>query len=190
MLSAPPSHRTTEVCSHLIELAKEKASQTNSSVLYFFCSTVPEARRLPVFTHTILHQIVCSSNVEKADSITTAFLLTLLGRHFQQRTQVFKQDNHPDTTIQKILDAPGNLLIEALVEAVKTAGIQELSIFVDGMTEDIVRLIVKHSMRATRKLKALFTIDESPKYGNILDRMMCIEYDKERKGLHIRHSAV
>jgi hypothetical protein len=187
LLSAPPGHRTTEVCSHLIELAKEKASQTNSSVLYFFCSTVTEARRLPVFTHTILHQIVCSSKIEKADSIATAFLLTLLGGGLQQD---YKQDDHLDTTIQKILRAPGNLLIEALVEAVKTAGIQELSIFVDGMTEDIVRLIVKHSMRATRKLKALFTIDESPKYGNILHRMMCIEYDKERKGLHIRHSAV
>ncbi|KAF8534157.1 hypothetical protein BDD12DRAFT_757825, partial [Trichophaea hybrida] len=36
-------------------------------------------------------------------------------------------------------------------------------------------------MRATRKLKALFIIDESPKYGENLDRVTCIEYDKERK---------
>ncbi|KAF8544981.1 hypothetical protein BDD12DRAFT_722697, partial [Trichophaea hybrida] len=36
-------------------------------------------------------------------------------------------------------------------------------------------------MQATRKLKAIFTIDESPKYGEKLDRIACIEYDKERK---------
>ncbi|KAF8535276.1 hypothetical protein BDD12DRAFT_893473 [Trichophaea hybrida] len=180
LLSAPAGHGTTDVCSHIIDLAK--ASQTNSYVLYFFSSTATEARRLTVFTHTLLHQVVCCSNAEiQADSIATTFLGTLLGGHFQRRTQVFKEDDPPYTTIQKILDAPENELIEALVEAIKTVGIHDLSIIVDGLSEGIARLVVKHGMRATRKLKALFTIDESPIYGKTLDRMTCIEYDKERK---------
>ncbi|KAF8533660.1 hypothetical protein BDD12DRAFT_913955 [Trichophaea hybrida] len=182
LLSAPPGHRTTEVCSYVVDLAKEKASQTSSSVLHFFSLSVTKARHSTVFTHTLLHQVVCCSNAEiKADSIATTFLSTLLGGHFRRHTQVFKEDDPPYTTIQKILDAPENELIEALVEAIKTVGIHELSIIVDGLSEDIARLVVKQGMRATRKLKALFTIDQSPIYGETLDRMTCIEYDKERK---------
>jgi hypothetical protein len=188
MLSAPSGHGTTEVCSHIIDLAREKDSPKKSSVLYFFSSSGKKATRSTDFIHTLLHQVVCCSNVEKADSIATTFLGTLLGGHFQRHTQVFKKEDDPDTTIQKILDAPENELIEALVEAVKTSGIQELSIIFDGLSENIARLVILHSMRATRKLTALFTIDESPKYGEVLDRMTCIEYDKERKGLHICHS--
>ena len=186
LLSAPAGHGTTEVCSHVIDLAK--ATPTNNSVLYFFSSTEAEARHLTVFTHTLLHQIVCCSNVEKADCIAATFLGTLLDEHFQRSTQAFNKNDKQDTSIEKILRAPDNVLIEALVEAIKIAEIPELSIIVDGLSEDIVRLVVKHSMRAIRQLKALFTIDESPKYAEKLDRMMCIEYDKERKGLHIGHS--
>ncbi|KAF8542381.1 hypothetical protein BDD12DRAFT_908006 [Trichophaea hybrida] len=182
LLSAPPGHRTTEVCSHIVDLAKEKASQTNSSVLHFFSLSTIKAWHSTVFTHTLLHQVVSCTNAEiKADSIATTFLGTLLGGHFQRHAQVFQEDDPLDTTIQKILDAPENELIEALMEAIKTVGIHELSIIVDGLSEDIARLVVKHGMRATRKLKALFTIDESPIYGQTLDRMTCIEYDKERK---------
>lgn len=186
LLSAPDGHRTSDVCSHVIDHAK--ASQTNNSVLYFFSSSATEARRLTVFTHTLLHQVVCCSNVEKADSIAATFLSTLLSEHFHRPTLAFKKNDEQDKSIQKILRAPDNVLIEALVVAINKAEIPELSIIVDGLSEDIVRLVVKHSMRAARKLKALFTIDESPKYAEKLDRMTCIEYDKERQGLHIRHS--
>jgi hypothetical protein len=189
LLSAPPGHRTTEVCSHIKDLAREKAtSQTNNYVLYFFSSTAIKTKRSTVFTHTLLHQIVRCSGVEKADSIAANFLNTLLSGHFLRHTQVFKEGDHIDTTIQNILNAPENELVEALVEAIKTGGIEELSIIVDGMSENIARLVVKNCMRAIQKLKALFTINESPKYGEILDRLTYIEYDKERKGLNIRHS--
>ncbi|KAF8537359.1 hypothetical protein BDD12DRAFT_982209 [Trichophaea hybrida] len=188
-LSAPPGHGTTEVCSHIIDLVKEKAAlQTNSSVMYFFSSTATEARCSTVFTHTLLHQIVCCSSIEKADSIAATFLDTLLSRHLQRHTQVFTEDDQVNTTIQKILNAPKYELVEALVEAIKTGGIEELYIIVDGLSEDIARLVVKHGMRAIRKLKTLFTINESPRYRDMLDRITYIEYDKERKGLNIRHS--
>ncbi|KAF8540605.1 hypothetical protein BDD12DRAFT_980219 [Trichophaea hybrida] len=178
LLSAPPGHGTTELCSHLIDLSK--TSQPNNSVLYFFFSTVTEARRLTAFTHTLLHQIVSCSNVERADSIAATFLNTLLGAHFQQPTQAFKDDDDLDT-IQKILQAPDNVLIEALVQAIKKAGIQELSIIVDDLSEDIAHLVIKYSIRTAQKLKALFTIDEPLKYGELPDKVACIEYDKERQ---------
>jgi hypothetical protein len=179
----------TELCSHIIDLVKEKASQTNSSVLYFFASSTTKAKSFTDFTHTLLHQIVCCS-AGNADSIAATFLNTLPGGYFQRCTQAFMEDDSISTTIEKILDAPENVLIEALVKAIVNAGIQDLWIIVDGMSEDIVNLVVKHIMRATRKLKALFTIDESPTYGGIRDRLICIEYDKERKGLHIHYSVV
>ncbi|KAF8542351.1 hypothetical protein BDD12DRAFT_876657 [Trichophaea hybrida] len=96
LLSAPPGHGTTEVCSHVIDLAQRKASQTNSCVLYFFSSTAAKARRLTVFTHTLLRQIVCCSSDQKANSIAVAFLSTL-----------------------KILDFEDNELITPLMEAIK-----------------------------------------------------------------------
>ena len=36
-----------------------------------------------LFTHTVLHQIVCYAGIGKAKSIATAFLNTLLDGHFQ-----------------------------------------------------------------------------------------------------------
>jgi len=177
----------TEVCSHFIDLAK--ASQINNSVLYFFSSTATEVRRLTIFTHTLLHQIGCSLNAEQANAMAATFLDTLLFGHIQQPTQAFRKDDKLETTIEKILRAPHNVHIEALVEAIKNAGIQELLIIIDSWSKDIACL-VKHCMRAIPKVKALFTIDESPKYGEILDGMTCIEYDKERKGLHIRRHSV
>ncbi|KAF8542366.1 hypothetical protein BDD12DRAFT_979071 [Trichophaea hybrida] len=140
LLCAPPGHGTTEVCSHFIDLTK--ASQTNSSVLYFFSSTATEARRFTVFTHTLIHQIVCWANDEKASSIANTFLNTLLHGHIMQCTQVFSEDDKLDTAIDKILHAPDNVYIEALVEAIKKAGIKELSIVVDGLSEDIAELFV------------------------------------------------
>ncbi|KAF8545003.1 hypothetical protein BDD12DRAFT_331915 [Trichophaea hybrida] len=180
LLSAPPGHRTTEVCSYVVNLAKEKASQTNSSVLHFFSLSAPKARHSTVFTHTLLHQVVCCSNSEiKADSIATTFLGTLLGGQFRRHVQIFKEDDPPYTTIQKILDAPENELIEALAEAIKTVGIHELSIIVDGLQEDIAYWLIQLIVEATPKSKVLLT-SRHP-FGKIPDGMTYIEYDKERK---------
>lgn len=85
--------------------------------------------------------------------------------------------------ISKILHAPDKELIEALVEAIKTARTQELSIIFDGLW-DIVYPLVDQVMEATPRLKALVTSRE--KAGEIPKDMFCIEYDKERRGLHIR----
>ena len=89
--------------------------------------------------------------------------------------------------ISKILRAPDNELIEALVEAIKTAGTQQLSIICDGLW-DIAYPLVDQVMEATPRLKALVTSRQ--KAGEIPKEFFCIEYDKERKGLHIRRHSV
>jgi hypothetical protein len=186
LLSAPHGHGTTEICSHLIDVIKKKAARTNGSVLYFLCSPPTEARCSTILTHTLLSQIVCCSSAGKANPIAAAFLSTLVDGHFQQRSQNFREDDTLDTTVEKILDAPDNELIRALAEAIKKAGIQELSIIVDGLQEDIVCWLFQLIRRATSKLEALFT-SRHP-CGKVPDGMAYIEYDKERKGLRVRHS--
>jgi len=186
LLSAPPGHGTTETCSHIIGRAKEKASRTNGSVLYFFCSSAAKSRRSTVLIHTLLHQVVCSSD-GKANSIAVAFLSALVDGHFQRSLgEGFLKDDPLHKTVQKILRAPDNELIEALAEAIKKSGIQELSIIVDGLQENIVCLLFELIREATPKSEVLLTTQHT--FGEIPHRVTYIEYDKERKGLHARHS--
>jgi len=88
--------------------------------------------------------------------------------------------------VQKILSAPDNELIEALAEAIKKSEIQELSIIVDGLQENIVCLLFELIREATPKSEVLLTTQHT--FGEIPYRVTYIEYDKERKGLHVRHS--
>jgi len=177
-----------QICRHIIDLAKEKASGTNGSVLYFFRSSA-KSRRSSILIHTLLHQVVCSSD-GKANSIAAAFLSALVSGHFQRsqgpQRQDFREDDHLDDTVHKILSAPDNDLIEALAEAIKESGIQELSIIVDGLQENIVFSLFELIMEATPKSKVLLTTQHP--FGDIPHRVTYIEYDKERKGLHICHS--
>jgi len=174
-----------EICRHIIDLAKE-----NGAVLYFFCSSATKSRRSSILIHTLLHQVVCSSD-GKANSIAAAFLSTLVGGHFQrsqgfQRLQDFRVDDHLDDTVRKILSAPDNELIEALAEAIKESGIQELSVIVDGLQENIVCSLFELISEVTPKSEFLLTTRHP--FGEIPHGVTYIEYDKERKGLHVRHS--
>ncbi|KAF8523434.1 hypothetical protein BDD12DRAFT_914816 [Trichophaea hybrida] len=126
LLSAPHGHGTTEVCSHIIDL--EKASETN---------------------------VACRPNTGRADSIATAFLSTLVGKHFQRHSPDFMEDDPLDITIKKILNAPDNELIEALADTFRKQGFE------------------------IPELKALFTSQHNL-LENIPDRMLYIEYNKER----------
>jgi hypothetical protein len=207
LLSAPPGHGTTEVCSHFIDIAKGKDSQADGPVLYFFCSSAPKVRRLTYLTHTLLHQIVCCSNTGKSNSIAVAFLSTLVDGHFHRRSPDFSENDPQETIVKKVLDnrealakaektmvkkvldAPDNELIEALAEALKKAGIRKLSIIVDGLWEGVDDWFVRFIMHAAPQLKALLT-SRPNSLQNIPDGILCIEYDKERQGLHIHHPLV
>jgi len=185
LLSAPRGHGTMEFCSHIIGRAKEEASRTNGSVLYFFCSSATKSQRSPVLIHTLLHQIVCCSSDGKANSIAAAFLNALVDGHFQ-RSHDFRKDDPLQETVQKILSAPDNELIVALVEAIKNSGIQDLSITVDGLQENIAYSLFMLIREATPKSEVLLT-SQRP-FGEIPHRVTYIEYDKERNGLRVRHS--
>jgi len=87
--------------------------------------------------------------------------------------------------VQKILIASDSELIEALVEAIKKSGIQELSIIVDDLQENEGRLLFE-LREATPKSEVLLTTQHP--FGEIPHGVTYIEYDKERKGLHVRYS--
>jgi len=159
----------------------------NGTVLYFFCSSARKSRRSTILIHTLFHQVVCSSDV-KANSIAAAFLGALVDGHIQrsQGHWDFQEDDPLDKTVQKILSVPDDELIEALVEAIKNSGIQELSITVDGLQENIVYSLFQLIREATPKSEFLLTTQHS--FGEIPHGVTYIEYDKERKGLHVRHS--
>jgi len=174
-----------EYCSHIIGRAKEKALRTNGSVLYFFGSSATGLQCLPTLIHTLLHQVVCCSSDGMANSIAAAFLNALVDGHFQ-RSHDFRKDDPLQETVQKILSAPDNVLIKALAEAIKNSGTQELSITVDGLQENITYSLFQLIRGVTPKSEVLFTTQHP--LGEIPTRVTYIEYDKERKGLHVRHS--
>jgi len=120
-----------------------------------------------------------------ANSIAATFLNALVDGHFQ-RSQDFREDYPLEVTVQKVLSAPENELIKALVEAIKNSGIRDLSITVDGLQENIAYSLFQLIREATPKSEVLFTTQHP--FGEIPPRVTYIEYDKERKGLHVRHS--
>jgi len=179
----------TEVFSHIIHQTKEDVFLANSAVLYFFCSTARKAQRVTSLTYTLLRQVVSCSSTEKANSIAAAFLGTLVDRHFQRPSPYFMEDSPVDTIIQKIVRALDNELIEALEEAFQKAGIRELLIIVDGLWEGVAGCFVRHIMDSELLFKVLLTCQHNS-LQNVPDGMLCIEYDKERQGMHVCYSTV
>jgi hypothetical protein len=186
LLSAPHGYGAKEICQHMIVLAKEKTSQTNSSVLFFFCSSAAKSQSSTALIHTLLHQVVRSSDPGMANSIAAAFLSSLVGGHFQKHPLDFRANDPLVDTVLKILKAPFSDLVEALAEAIKKSGIQELSMIVDGLQENIVCLLFEVIRETTPKWEVLLTSQH--KFGQLPDGMRYIEYDKERQGLHVCHS--
>jgi len=187
-LRAPHGHGRMEICLHTIELAKQKACETNGTVLYFFCSSAPQSQGSTTLIHSLLYQIIHSSSDEKTNPIAAGFLNCLIRGHIRRESDI--RENDPlDENVRKILDAPHNELLEALVEAIKKAGIQELSIIVDGLQENnsIVSMLFELLREAIPKSTYLLTsqhpLERTP------NGMTVIEYDKERNGLHACHSS-
>jgi len=194
-LSGPDDYGMKEVSWHTIDDAKENATQPYSSVLYFFCSTATTAAGsiATVFTHTLLHQIV-NSSPENAKLIAATFVKCLLGEHDRRRRMSrFKEGDSPSTLVKNILEVPDEELVGALVQTIKATEIQELQIIIDGIDittkkavlfVQIIYSFVKHMPNAIPKFKALLTSSQNSKLHNVLGSLPCIEYDKERKGLH------
>jgi hypothetical protein len=150
-----------------------------------------------VFAHTLLHQIVYSSSAGKAKSIAATFLKSLLGEHItRRRLSHFNKNDSLSMTVQNILDVPDNELYRALVEATRITEIQELSIIIDGIDINVPEgavfvqnfySLLQHMLYSVPKSKVLLTGIQNMDLQKPLSSLpwVCIEYDKERKGVLI-----
>jgi len=167
----------------------EQAIRANGPVLYFFCSSASQARPLTSLIHTLLHQVVRGSSAGEANSIATAFLSTMVDGCLRLGLPNFRGDDSREILKRILNDTPDNEQVKALVRAIRIAELQEFSIIVDGLWEDFASRFIQLVMEGTLESKALFTTRHNP-LQNIPHGMLCIEYDKERKGLHVRRPQV
>jgi ankyrin repeat domain-containing protein 50 len=196
-LSGPPKCNIDQVSSYVVDVEKKKASETQHSVLYFFCLTADTENPIVSFTHSLLYQIVrCSPSNERAQIVKT-FLHSLrdaiLGKKQTSNTKLpqFQEGDSPRAIIKKVLDAETNGLWGALKAVLDSAHSHDLSIVIDGLdrvkrrkVEFVreVRELVEHLQGRISKVKALFTSRPEAEIKEVLDGLPCIEYDKERKG--------
>jgi len=182
-----------------VDQEKSEVLKTQNFALYFFCSTaIIEKSILVVFVHTLLHQIVSCPPIERGILIVRGFLHFLLEGIFKKEAapnweqQDFKKKDSLDTNIKKILDAPAHELWAALEFVLGDEQQRQLSVVVDGLdkikhqkSEFIreVRTFIEHLQKSTLKVKALLTSQPQTEIKELLDGLLCIECDKERKGL-------
>jgi len=196
-LSGPPKCNIDQVSSYVVDMEKEKTSETQHSVLYFFCLTADTENPIVSFTHSLLYQIVCCSSSNEKAQIVRTFLHslrdTILGKEQTSNMKLpqFKEGDSPSVIIKKVLDGETNGLWGALKAVLDSARSHDLSIVIDGLdrvnhkkVEFIreVRELVEHLQGRTSKVKALLTSRPEDKIKEVLDGLPCIEYDKERKG--------
>lgn len=196
-LSGPRQCSIHQVSSYIVDLMKNEASETQHSVLYFFCSTASRENSITTaFVHTLLYQVVCCSSLDKSISVVRNFLHTLVEAILRREPTSkpepshFKEEDSPDTTIKKILDAPIDELWHALKTILADEQKRELSIVIDGLdkveyqkVEFIkgVRELITHLLKRTLKVKALLTSRPQAEIKEVFDGLPYIEYDKERK---------
>ena len=197
-LSGLPERNIHQVSSYIVDQEKNKVLKTQHSILCFFCSAaIRKDSIITVFVHTLLYQTVCYSPRDKGILIIRSFLHGLLEETLNIETasnwkQVFKEDDTLYANIKKILNAPAYALWTALEAALSKELQQELWVVVDGLDEvkhqkdEFIKGVcgfVEHLLNKTLKFKALLTSRPHAKINEVLRKVLCIEYDKERKGL-------
>jgi hypothetical protein len=206
-LSGPPKCNIDQFSSYVVDVEKKKASETQHSVLYFFCLTADTGNPIVSFTHSLLYQIVCCSSSNEKAQIVKTFLHslrdtilgkeqtsnTILGKEQTSNTKLpqFKEGDSPSAIIKKVLGAEINGLWSALKAVLDSAHSRDLSIVIDGLDRvkrqkvkfiGEVRELVEHLQGRISKVKALLTSQPEAEIKAVLDGLPCIEYDKERKG--------
>ncbi|KAF8535735.1 hypothetical protein BDD12DRAFT_326423 [Trichophaea hybrida] len=189
-LSGPTDRNINQISSNIVRLAMDAISESPRFVLYFFCSTIVRMRSsVTVLIHTLLYQVICYLPRDRRRAIITAFLRTLLDRIFIREPSRFKDGDSLDT-VKKILDASNSELWDALKAALDTEPERKLTIIIDGLdrVEDQkpefirgLRTFVEYLLERSLKPKALLTSRPQDDVRDILDKLLCIEHDKERK---------
>jgi hypothetical protein len=193
-LSGPLRCSIHQISSYIVD----KTSETQHSVLYFFCSTASKEKSIAViFVHTLLYQIVCSSPLDKKLSVVRTFLHTLVEQVLKRdptsdpELSLFKVEDSLDTTMKKILNGPIGELWDALQTILADEYKQELSIIIDGLDKvehqkvEFIKGVcefIKHLQERNLTVKALLTSRPQAEIKEVLDGLPFIEYDKERKG--------
>ncbi|KAF8539940.1 hypothetical protein BDD12DRAFT_881439 [Trichophaea hybrida] len=182
----PPDRGITEVASHFVGITKGNAS---GAVFYFFCSMLEkETSVATTFTTSVLHHILNSSGDNQARSIITTFLSTLLHMILKRDQRHFLEEDSSVITVKDILNASlGRELLSALTETVvKIETIPDTPLIIDGIDKlgkEGAQFLEKFCSQAivSPKFKALLTCRPDPYIKEIVDGMLCIEYDKERQ---------
>jgi len=183
----PPDHGITEVASHTVGLNKGNAS---GDVFYFFCSMLEtETSVATTFTTSVLHHILNGLGDNQAKSIVTTFLSTLLHKILERDRCHFREEHSSVITVKKILEtSSGRELLRALTETVvKMETIPDTPMIIDGIDKlgkegaQFLEKFCSHAI-VSPKFKALLTCRTDPHIKEIVDGVLCIEYDKERQG--------
>jgi hypothetical protein len=191
-LAGPTECRINEVSSYIVRLENDTTLGSQHFVLYFYCSSVVGKRSsVTSFIQTFLHQFICRLPPNNRGAVVIAFLQTLLDRIFRRDPSRFDSEDSSDSGLKKILDAPPRDLWDALKAAFNAEPEQKLSIIIDGLdkieepkTEFIkgLREFVEVLLERRWKPKVLLTSRPRADVKEILDGLLYIEYDKERKG--------
>jgi hypothetical protein len=197
-LSGPPERSIHQVSSYIVDQEKNRVTNSQRLILYFFCSAPIGGRPIvAVLIRTLLSQIVCSSPRDKRISIVRRFLHSLHagiskkeGASHWKELDLRKGDS-PVEIVEKILQGPSNELWAALRAVLADEKQRELLVAVDGLdrVEDQkveflegVRRFVTHLLKETSKAKILLTSRPQSETKEVLNELPCIEYDKERIG--------
>lgn len=201
-LSGPSKCNIHQVSSHVVDQEKNRAFETQSFMLYFFCSTVTIGERektTTLFIHTLLSQLIYCSTPGKKILIVKRFLLHLFqsipSKNGAQNPKLDRfNDDGPEQTIKEILDAPIHNVWSALEAALDYE--HELFIIIDGLdnveykeSEFVreVRIFIEHLQKQISKVHVLLTSQPQVKLKEVLVELPHIEYDKERKGLSVSY---
>ncbi|KAF8535369.1 hypothetical protein BDD12DRAFT_912820 [Trichophaea hybrida] len=193
LFGGPPGCSMTGVSSFI---AKQEASRRNDGVFYFSC--LKEGSDAITFTHSVLRHILNGSEPRQAKSIIKTFLSTLLFKIIQQDRSRFRDGRSSVITVEEILKAEGDGLLEALTEAVvEMKTIPDMPIVIDGIDKiglDGSRFLTRFCSNSTvsPKPKVLLTCRLDPTSRNNCGiPCIVIEYDKERQEClnSLRHHA-
>ena len=197
-LSGPAECHISDASSYVVDLVKERPSQTQHLVLYFFCSTASaQALLAATFVSTIIHQLA-SRIPQLTGKIITVFLRTLLdtilrdGLLSDPGRSRFKTNDSAEATMKNILKTPSSGYWGALREVLDIEREQELSLIIDGLDkvehqkDNFIQELcafVEHLRGRPSTTRVLLTSQPQAGMKEMLGQLPSIEYDRERKGL-------
>ena len=196
-LSGPAECHISDASSCIVDLMKEKPSQSQHLVLYFFCSTASSEDPIAItFVSTIIHQLACRLPRLKGE-FSTVFLRTLLDAILRgeplsnMKRSRFKTNDSVEETVEKILEPVSSRYWGALRAVMGIERGIELSLIIDGLDKieyqkyefiRELRVFTEDLRERPSTTRVLLTSRPQAEIKQILDQLPSIEYDRERKG--------